>query len=116
DMDNNSSAGIRLNIWKTSFNQFLDNPVVGDKIEVNGIPSYPHNMFLEVWQTLGVLGSIPFFILIGNALKISMKIFREDRIYSWLPIIFIQSFIQHLFSNSVYMGAWFWASMALLFS
>ncbi|MDT0677677.1 O-antigen ligase family protein [Autumnicola musiva] len=111
-----SSAGLRILSWNNSFKQFLNNPFIGDKLAVNNWVNYAHNIFLEILQTTGILGFLPFILLLLNGLKISFKIIKAYKEYSWIVVIFLQSFIQHLFSGAIYTGAWLWTSLALIYS
>lgn len=115
-IEQNDSSAIRVVIWESSFKQFINNPIFGDKLRVDNWENYPHNIFLEVLQTTGFLGFVPFVILIFQAFKICFKIFGNYRQYSWLAIVFVQSFAQNMFSGSLYIAAWFWTSMAILFA
>jgi O-antigen ligase len=114
DIESGSSSAIRFQIWESSFSQFLYHPIFGDKLRVEFWNGYPHNLFLEVLQTMGLLGFIPFFILTFNAVKACFRIFRYHPKYAWVAIIFLQSFIHNMFSGAIYTAAWFWASMAFL--
>jgi len=110
------SSASRLDIWRISFNQFLDNPLFGDSIVVKADNPYPHNIILEVLQSVGLIGFIPFIILLVKAFKICLNIFKNHIEYAWVAVVFIQAFSQQMFSLAIYTGAWFWASMALLFA
>src|SRR5690606_11223193 len=78
-VETGSSSSIRLNIWNTSFNQFLSYPILGDKLKVDDWGGYPHNIVVEVLQTTGVLGFIPFLILISRALILCFKNFKRNK-------------------------------------
>lgn len=110
-----SSAG-RLGMWKISIYQFIDFPYLGDKLNTNNINFYPHNIFLEVLQTTGVIGAVPFFVLTFKALIASYKIFKYHKQLSWVPVIFLQSIMKHMFSGALYTASWFWISMAVVLS
>lgn len=116
NIEKGSNEAIRVEIWKSSVNQFLNNPIFGDKLRVNGWGGYPHNIFIEALQTIGVFGFIPLLILIMSAFKIAFTIFRYNKNYAWISIIFIQAFLQHIFSGAIYTASWLWTIMALLFS
>lgn len=115
-IDTGSSSAIRLQIWKASFNQFLNNPIIGDKLRVDNWTGHPHNILIETLQTTGFLGFIPMLILIVSAFMVCFRIFKRNIKYSWIPIIFIQSFMQNMFSGSISSAAWFWTSLAFLFA
>src|SRR5690606_4793044 len=91
-------------------------PILGDKLKVDDWGGYPHNIVVEVLQTTGVLGFIPFLILISRALILCFKNFKRNKSYAWVFVIFIQALIQSMFSGAIYTSAWLWTSMALAFS
>jgi O-antigen ligase len=116
DFDSGENSAVRLTIWKNSWSQFIDNPLFGDKLAVDGWKNYTHNIVLEVLQTTGIAGFIPFTILLLTVLMYATNIMRYHKSYSWISVIFILSFIQTLFSSNLYTAAWFWTSMALVIS
>lgn len=115
DIELGSSSALRVVLWETALNQFADYPIIGDKLRVNNFEGYSHNIFIEVLQTTGILGFIPFIFLIISAWKKVFFITKNHKEYFWLLVIFIQSFTHHLFSGAIYTGAWLWTSMALVF-
>ena len=114
DIESGSSSSSRVIIWGHSWNQFLDYPFFGDKLQTNNVDIYPHNILLEILQSVGFIGFIPFVILLGYTFKICFKIFSKFPNYGWIPLIFIQALTQNLFSGAIYTASWFWITMALL--
>ncbi len=116
-IDEGGSSAVRLEIWKGSIQQFLSNPLFGDKLKIDKwTDGYVHNFFIEVLQTTGLFGFIPFLFLTFKAWKITFYILKYHKPYFWIAIIFIQSFFMNMFSGAIYLGSWFWISMALLFT
>lgn len=113
-IETGASSASRIDIWKASFEQFLNNPIFGDKLKIDGVNGYAHNIILEVLQTTGLMGFIPFIIVIINAWKICLYILKHHKAYFWIPVIFIQAFFMNMFSGAIYNASWFWTSMALL--
>lgn len=107
---------VRGSMWESSLRQFVNNPIFGDKITNDYANFYPHNVGLEVLQSLGIIGFLPFIYLIIKAFKASKKIFKYHQSLAWFPILFLQAFIQSLFSGALYSSAWLWSSLALLLS
>ncbi len=116
DFDSGESSAVRLTIWKSSWNQFIDNPLFGDKLAVEGWKNYTHNIVLEVLQTTGIIGFIPFSVLLLTVLVYATRIMRFHKSYSWISVIFVLSFIQTMFSSNLFTAAWFWTSMAIVIS
>jgi len=116
DVDSISGSGARMKIWTDSFNQFLNNPLIGDKLAVDNWINYPHNVILEVLQTIGLVGFIPFVLLLISAWRRVIYIGQYHKEYFWVIAIFILSFVQHMVSGSVYTASWMWTSMAFVLS
>lgn len=116
DIESGSTSAVRLDIWKLSFSQFIDNPFFGDMYNPNSGYGYPHNIILEVLQSLGIIGFIPFVVLVIKAVGSSSQLFKYHTEYAWIAVLFIQSLIQNMFSGAVYNAGWFWASMAMVFA
>jgi O-antigen ligase len=114
DITDESNSAIRLYIWQKSFEQFQMFPFLGDKLAVNGWKNYPHNVILEVLQTTGIIGFIPFMILLIKVFKQAIKILKLNPSFAWISVIFFQAFVQNMFSGNLYTAAWLWASMALV--
>lgn len=77
-----NSAGHRLYIWDFTFNRILERPLLGWGMDSsrelpNGhrqvpsdignhgeaLPLHPHNVFLQIWAELGIVGLLPFLYL-----------------------------------------------------
>lgn len=108
------SSAIRTQIWKSSYNQFLDNPFFGDKLRMNFSSGYPHNIFIEVLQTTGLLGFIPLLILMLYAWKLVFKILKYHKEHFWLAVIFIQAFVMSMFSGAIYTSSRLWLGTGIL--
>lgn len=115
-INSGSESAVRLQIWKQSFEQFLSNMMIGDTLNTKFVNHYPHNIYIEVLQQTGLLGFIPFAILIITAIKYVMYIFKRYPKYGWLTIFFLQAMMQNMFSGALYTATWFWAGMAIVFS
>jgi hypothetical protein len=115
-IETGSSSAVRVEIWGSSFNQFLNHPILGDKIEVDNWDGYPHNLLIESLQTMGLFGFILLFSLILNAIYISIKIIKNQKKFAWVSVIFLQALCLNMFSGAIFTASWFWTSMALLFS
>lgn len=115
DVESGNSSASRLNYWQGAWAQFLKSPVWGDSIQ-SDIPPYPHNIFLEVLMSVGILGFIPFFGLLWLGFKRSIEIVRYQKQHVWMVIIFIQGLMQSLFSGSVNYAIFYWAGLGLVFS
>lgn len=115
-IESGSSSANRMDIWKRSINQFLAHPIFGDKINTDYYNHYPHNIYLEVLQSVGLIGFIPFIILVIKGISVSRWIFKYSPAYSWVAVFFLQAMMRHMFSSALYTSVWFWTSLAMLLS
>ena len=106
DFENDNSNG-RDELFSQGFNIFLDNPLFGNNLlirnsDFNGI--YVHNLFIEVLMSLGLIGFIPFFLIILRVIKKGIFILKKNTEFTCLvlfPIfdLFILFKILIYFSN-----------------
>lgn len=115
-IETGSSSANRISIWRGSFLQFTRNVFFGDKLNTDINNHYPHNIILEVLQTTGILGFIPFIVLVIKGFNASINIFKYFKQYSWIAVFFVQAFIQNMFSGALYSASWFWASLSIVLS
>lgn len=115
-IETGESSAVRILVWEKSFAQFIDNPLFGDKLNTEGVNHYPHNIYLEVLQTVGIIGFFPFVILIVKGIITSFSIFKYNPKFGWITVFFLQALMQNMFSGALYTAAWFWTGLALLLS
>jgi O-antigen ligase len=116
DIEAGNTAAARINLWNAGWEQFINHPVFGNSLEVDAFRFYPHNLFIEVLLSTGIIGFIPFILLLMKGFKATINIFRNYPRYAWIGVLFLESFIQNMFSGAIYAASWFWLSLALLFS
>lgn len=105
----------RLGHWNSAVNQFLENPVFGDKIFDNYLGTYPHNILLEVLMSVGLIGVI-FFGLFTIPLiirSIHLILFVKGG-GGLIGALFLLYFFFSLSSSSLYFSVEFWCFTALL--
>src|SRR5205823_1499343 len=74
---------------------------------------YPHNAFVEVMMTTGIVGLV---LLTMSILVGSVSAFRtlKDPNLRWLGLIFVQQFVGAQTSGSLYLGQSFWAALLIV--
>lgn len=107
-----SSVSERIELLNLSIVAFLNNPILGvSNWEVhNG--SYPHNLTLEAFQTVGAVGGTIFIVLIALCGYISWLRLKEGKYL--ISLLFLQALVAGQFSGSLYGHAQLWTTMALL--
>ncbi|MDV7187787.1 O-antigen ligase family protein [Lutibacter sp. TH_r2] len=115
------SSSIRLDLWRISFEKFIENPMVGNTFLLeyfwNSKTSmmHPHNFLIEAFYTLGIVGGVIFLVICFLAIKISFKLIVTSN-YSWISLYFIQYLFFSFVSSSIYQNYKFWIAVAFLFS
>lgn len=109
--DDQSTAG-RLIAYTGALNQFFDHPVMGDVPFERATYNYPHNIFLEVLMSTGVIGFGLFAIQFVYGAKATLGCIRGTGTV-WLGLLTLQYFIGALFSGAIYTNSLTWYLGAL---
>lgn len=86
-LDDESDAGIRWALIGTTINSFLSHPILGS----SGAPIGGHNFFPDLLAKYGIIGCLPFFLMIKTQYTIIASYLSEDakRYYNIILIGFI---------------------------
>lgn len=114
DIASEASEASRIFLWRSSIQQFRESPILGSSLENLAFNYYPHNIFLEVMMSTGMLGLTPFLILIFIAFQRCFLILKYGSRHYWVVVLFLQSLSQSLFSGALYSAAWLALSLALV--
>ena len=109
-----AGAETRVLLWRSSIEQFQGSPIFGDSLENLAFNFYPHNIFLEVMISTGLLGLIPFVTLIFMALFKCFSIMKYRPNHAGIVFMLVNSLIQSLFSGALYSASWLAISLALV--
>ena len=93
-------------------NQFLESPIYGSYFRIVTSDSsfrgvYPHNIFIEVLMTMGVLGFAVFCLFLKKAFKDNHYL-KKDKNKLALFSLFLASFLQLQTADSIALNVWFW--------
>ncbi|MBS1777315.1 MAG: O-antigen ligase family protein [Bacteroidetes bacterium] len=98
-----------------AWSQFLDSPFIGSFIEEKMTRQYPHNMILEAFMALGIIGGLLFLVLyLRFAVRAFLFAWRTQ--FSIIPVLAMLHFVVSLSSGSLGFDYEFWASFALIAS
>ena len=103
--------------YDIAIGQFLSSPLYGDYFVLTSGPLaglYPHNIILESLMTLGLIGSIPLFILFLRSIYQGIKLFKINHQFVWLFFIFLSVFFKGQSTWNLYASDELWISMAIL--
>ena len=99
-------------IYANAIALFSNSPIFGDFYLISSGPGrggYPHNFFLEAFLTTGLIGGIPFIIMVLIALKRSYGLLKKGHRSGWIILLFLQMLVYGMFSSSLYSSQDFWA-------
>lgn len=126
------SSVARISLWNTAVKEIKDNPILGkgvngfsdnwDKYNTDaGLEHYnfPHNIFLNFWVDLGLLGLVSFVLILGLSAARAVKQWRAGRTnFAALGILlFIVAMVAHGLIDIPYLkndlALIFWIVLAL---
>lgn len=81
-----------------------------------GAGSYPHNFILEVFMTTGLVGGIPFTVLLVISIFKCYKLLKIQHPSSWIVLIYLQVVGYGMFSTSLYSSQDFWSLLFFVLS
>ncbi len=104
----------REEIWKNVLNLIKKSPLFGSYYLVPsgfGMGMYPHNFYLEVFMTTGLIGGIPFMILVFITLNKTYKLLKIQHQTSWILVLYLQILVFGFFSTGLYSSQELWILM-----
>lgn len=116
-VDKNTSG--RDEIYANTWNLIKESPLLGSTYLIPngaGAGGYPHNYILEVFMATGLLGGIPFLVLLGLSIFKSFRIFKSSHPASWIAILYLQIVVYGMFSSGLYTSQDFWALLFFMIS
>lgn len=102
----------RFSIQSRAIEQALDNPVLGSAYVELVSMEYPHNLFLEMFLSLGFFGLTLIIFFMINVCFACRDALRCKRFL--ILLLFLQFFIAIQFSGAIWNGSVFWITAAML--
>ena len=99
-------------IYANAIRHFMDSPIWGSYYLIPtgiGKGGYPHNFFIEAFMTTGLIGGIPFVIMVIITVVKSFNLLKTKHSSSWVILLFLQIVVYGMFSSSLYSSQDFWA-------
>ena len=107
----------RNDIFMEAWNQFLSSPIIGDSWVTKKESFYPHNLYLDVLMSLGVIGMFIFLIINVDMMKrINFIVKRKEIFILPLSLVLINNFLTGLTSGGIAFGVDLWVLIALFVS
>ncbi len=105
----------RAGQWTDAWRQFVDSPLMGNKVyeEIYGV--YPHNLFLESLMSVGILGTL--FLIVHLVIVFRSTVFLLSNsdaslVERFTASVLLSSFIQQQFSGGIWGATALWIASA----
>jgi O-antigen ligase len=107
----NDSDRYRAELFKSAWNQFLDNPFF-DSIETIFGRTYPHNLILESLMAMGFVGGIMSIIIIIISLINAVEYIKIPY-YNWIGAMLLMDVIASFSAGSIVNFMLLWPLLSL---
>jgi len=104
----------RYDLMKNAWQQFLEHTILGSSLLERTWLTYPHNTVVESFMATGLMGGIPFCVVVVAGLIKAFRLFLKRPQSSWIPLLFLQAFIGSSFSGCLYYDPFFWGTLGAL--
>jgi O-antigen ligase len=107
DRETSGRDYIYANTWRL----IQEYPFAGSSYVIRtgtGAGGYPHNFILEVFMATGLIGFIPFVILLIISIIKSVRIISFNSSASWICLLYLQIVAYGMFSTGIYTSQDFW--------
>ena len=119
DSGGSGRYGSGYSLYGCAIDQIIKNPLFGSHCRMTHViwlGSYPHNIFLELLMTFGIVFSIPTIYFILKAFTNAFRMLRANTQDSLFAIIYILTTLCLLTSYSILDNMPFWVSFAYVLS
>lgn len=103
----------RGELWSNAWNEFLNYPLLGNRIEIS---FYPHNFILETLMATGIVGLFLLLPILFTGIKRVYRISFSDKIYLIPFIVLLQGVCQYSFSGALYCAILLFFPLGIIFS
>jgi len=103
----------RGNLWRDAWNEFLDYPLLGNRIEIG---FYPHNFILETLMATGIAGFMLLLCLLIPGIKRACQWSSVDKSYLIPFIVLLQGISQHSVTASLYTSVFIFLPLGIFYS
>jgi hypothetical protein len=107
----------RLVIWEYSLQKIYQNPILGNSFYIdftNETRSYPHNVIVQGYMGLGVIGGSLFLLVFCIGICDSIFCLRNSSEFGWLALLFFVAIIKSLLWNNIITDHMLWFLLAAL--
>ncbi len=115
EIKQDESSYERMSMLKGGINQFLEYPLWGSFLEEKIWKEYPHNLILESFMTLGIVGGTIFLIFYISCWFVTIKNIYKSKL-SVPSFICLSILTLSIFSGGLSFSSDFWIASASMFA
>jgi O-antigen ligase len=120
ELNNNLKTGAketRNYEYQSALDQFYNNPIIGDQYVTTYDGLYPHNIYLEILMSIGIVGMIVFLAIHYEIYKRILYIFKtKNHRFFILLVVLLLTLFAAMTSGGIALAPELWMIMALFFS
>lgn len=105
----------RTDLYEAAIRSFIDNPWLGYRVEQVEYGTYPHNVLIEAFMSLGLFGGLLLTAVVAVSTARAFRL-ASDRIIGLFGLLYLQYLVAALFSGSLYGSGTFWILTGLMAS
>lgn len=113
---NIDSIGGRNMFLSIGIEEFMESPIIGKSFLITKPHfegAYPHNLIIESFMALGIIGGTIFTVINFNILRYVDKIIISEN-FEWVGLLFLQFFIFGMFSGNIFSSTLYWIFLGLV--
>jgi O-antigen ligase len=103
-------------LYKDALEGIMAHPLTGFAIELPAYRIYPHNIVLEAFMAVGVVGGALFLVTVTGLVIKGVVWFRRYPAQGWIVLLFLQAVIGAQFSVALFMSTAFWLCFGAMIS
>lgn len=95
----------RNSLYVTAIQAFLDSPIIGKQFGLffsDGTFSYSHNIILDAFMGMGVIGGFTLIYVLSSAIKSAFNAIKSNNINFWISLILVQLITANMLSGAIY--------------
>lgn len=99
----------RIQLYLLAIDQFIQNPLLGSALVEVTTGFYPHNIFVEAFMALGIIGGLMLLCLLAKITSLAYKLVNRESSYGGIAILYIQYLVGAQFSGALWGLVALWA-------
>jgi O-antigen ligase len=105
----------RTQLLRGALSQYEEHPLSGSAVVEYFFRIYPHNIVVDAMMSQGIFGAAVLVCLLAITLGRAIGLLRHSAIENgWVVLLFIQYFVDSMFSGSLAFSPQFWVCLAMV--